>query len=49
LKEEDKFGLSHLPESVIHIVTTALKKVDKGEELFSTLDLINEIKLHRDY
>jgi hypothetical protein len=49
LKNEDKFGLSHIPESICDMINTAVRKLDCGEELFSALEIINEIKMHREY
>jgi hypothetical protein len=49
LRSEDKFGLAHLPESVFEIVNWGVRQADKGEELISTAEAVDEIKLHRDY
>jgi hypothetical protein len=49
LRNEEKFGLAHLPESVFEIINWGIKKADHGEELLSTIEILNEIKLHREY
>ena len=49
LRSEEKFGLTSIPEAVAEIIQQAIAKADKGEELLNTNDIINEIKLHREY